>query len=47
MKNAFLNVAIPILSLTEPGAPQKIKLSEKATVTLWDRWDIEGYELTL
>lgn len=47
MKNAFLNIAIPILSLTEPGPPQKIKLSEKVTVTLWDRWDIEGYELTL
>lgn len=40
MKNAFLNLAVPILQLTEPGAAQKTKLHEELSVTLWDQWEI-------
>lgn len=41
MKNAFLNLAVPILQLTEPGTVPKIKLTEGLTVTLWDRWEVK------
>mgnify|MGYP000926696280 CR=1 FL=1 len=41
MKNAFMNLAVPILQLSEPGAPMKTKLSEKLEVTVWDRWEIK------
>lgn len=37
MKNGFLNLAVPMLQLTEPGAAAKIKLHETLSVTLWDR----------
>ena len=40
VKNAFLNFAVPYLTLSEPGPAQKVKLTEKLTVTLWDRWEI-------
>ena len=40
MKNSFLNLAIPYFSQSEPGEVPKIKLHEKLTVTIWDRWDI-------
>ncbi len=35
-KNAFLNFAVPYLNLSEPGAPNKIKLQENLIVTIWD-----------
>lgn len=48
MKNAFINLAVPILSLTEPGTVQKIKLNEEVSVTLWDRWEVRnGKNITL
>jgi len=39
MKNAFLNLAVPIMALSEPGSAPKIKLTEKLEVNLWDRWE--------
>lgn len=36
IKNAFLNLAVGMLQLTEPGPPNKVKLHEDLTVTLWD-----------
>ena len=42
IKNAFLNLAVPILTQSEPAAPPKVKLTEKVSVTLWDRWEIQG-----
>jgi ubiquitin-activating enzyme E1 len=41
IKNAFLNLAVPILTQSEPGEAPKIKLTETLSVTLWDRWEIE------
>ena len=40
MKNAFLNFAVPYLTLSEPGPVQTVKLTDKLSVTLWDRWEI-------
>ena len=38
IKNAFLNLAVPILTQSEPADAPKIELTEGLTVTLWDRW---------
>ena len=40
MKNAFLNLAVPLLQLTEPQKAETIKIHEELSVTLWDRWEI-------
>ena len=39
-RNSFLNLAIPLLQSSEPGACAKIKIKEGLTTTLWDRWEI-------
>ena len=41
VKNAFLNLAVPILTQSEPGEAPPVKLTEKLTVTLWDRWEVK------
>lgn len=46
-RNAFLNLAVPIMQASEPGDVQKIKLTDKIETTLWDRWEVEGANLTL
>lgn len=48
MKNAFLNLAIPSFVLGEPGSVPKIKVHDKLTVSIWDRWDVKlGDKITL
>ena len=49
MKSAFVNLAVPIMQLSEPGEVPKIKIHENLTVTLWDRWTFNdvGGKLTL
>ena len=47
MKNAFVNIAIPYVQLTEPGGAPTIKVNETVSVTLWDRWDVNGKDLTI
>ena len=47
MKNAFINLAIPYIQQTEPGAAPLIKLNTDVTVTLWDRWDVKGGDMKL
>lgn len=47
MKNAFINLAIPYVQLTEPGSAPQIKLNEDITVNLWDRWDFKAEQFTL
>ena len=39
-RNSFLNLAIPSLSSSEPGACPKNVIKEGLTTTLWDRWEI-------
>ena len=41
MKSAFLNLAVPVMQLSEPGTYEKIKLHKDLTVNLWDRWDVK------
>ncbi len=38
MRNAYLNLAVPSLQMSEPGEVAKKKLTDKLTVNLWDRW---------
>ena len=40
-RNSFLNLAIPLLQSSEPGACTKKKIREGLTTTLWDRWEIK------
>lgn len=40
MKNAFINLAINFIQLTEPGAALKVSLTPNLSVTLWDRWKV-------
>ncbi len=40
MKNAFLNLAVPLLQLSEPGPVPKLKVHENLVVTIWDRWEV-------
>ncbi|CAD8118277.1 unnamed protein product [Paramecium sonneborni] len=48
MKNGFINLAVPIVQLTEPMKAETIKLNEEVNVTLWDRWEVRlGKEITL
>ena len=39
-RNSFLNLAIPLLQSSEPGACIKNIIREGLTTTLWDRWEI-------
>lgn len=41
LKNSFLNLAVPSLMMGEPGGPEKFKLHDELSVTLWDRWEFE------
>ena len=41
-RNAFVNLALPYMSLSEPGEAKKIKLTNELTVTLWDRWEVKS-----
>jgi hypothetical protein len=48
MKNGFINLAVPIVQLTEPMKVETIKLAEDVNVTLWDRWDVKlGKDVTI
>ncbi|XP_056022965.1 ubiquitin-like modifier-activating enzyme 6 isoform X2 [Ostrea edulis] len=41
-KNTFLNLALPIVLLSEPGPVEKTVIKEGLTVTMWDRWELHG-----
>ncbi|BFY97150.1 hypothetical protein BsWGS_00190 [Bradybaena similaris] len=42
LKNCFLNLALPVILLSEPGPVAKTVLREGLSVTIWDKWDIRG-----
>ncbi|KAA3669926.1 uncharacterized protein DEA37_0009770, partial [Paragonimus westermani] len=39
-RNAFLNLALPVILLSEPAPCVRTKLPSGAEFTLWDRWVI-------
>ncbi|KAK7116491.1 ubiquitin-like modifier-activating enzyme 6 [Littorina saxatilis] len=41
-KNAFLNLALPLLLLSEPGPCARTVLKEGLSVSVWDKWTICG-----
>ena len=46
-RNAFLNLAIPVFALSEPGPAPRIPITKSAAYTLWDKWEVKGGDLTL
>ncbi len=40
MRNAFINLAVPLLQLGEPGEVEKIKVHDNLETTLWERWEV-------
>jgi ubiquitin-activating enzyme E1 len=46
-RNAFVNIALPFVTLSEPGEAPKVKNGDKEW-SLWDRFDVdEGRDITL
>ena len=45
-RNAFLNLAVPSLMLSEPAEPLKHELKEELVVDAWERWEINITEKT-
>lgn len=41
-KNCFLNLALPVLLLSEPGPVEKTVIKEGLTITMWDKWEVKG-----
>ncbi len=41
MKNSYLNLAVPSMQMSEPGEVLKTKITDKLTVNLWDRWEVD------
>ena len=39
-KNSFMNLAVPSLTMSEPGEPRVTKINEKMTVSVWSRWEV-------
>lgn len=47
-RNIFMNLAVPVMTASEPGDAIKTKLVENLEVSLWDRWEIRNAaEMTL
>lgn len=44
LRNCFLNLALPVIVLSEPGPVVKNVLREGLAVTIWDKWEIKGHE---
>jgi len=45
-KNIFLNLAVPIMSAPEPADEIKTKLTKDLSVSIWDRWNMDGSDKT-
>jgi hypothetical protein len=46
LRNAFLNLAVPVVQLSEPGEVEKVKLTPTLGVTIWDLWEVKCNEST-
>lgn len=40
-KNTFLNMAIPVLQMSEPGPSIKTAIKEGLIVDTWERWEVQ------
>lgn len=40
LRNAFVNLAVPIVQLGQPGQVQKIKVHDKLDTNVWERWEV-------
>ncbi|CAE1293129.1 UBE1L2 [Acanthosepion pharaonis] len=41
-RNCFLNLALPMILLSEPGPAETTKINDELSFTVWDRWEIHG-----
>jgi len=46
-KNTFLNLALPLFTISEPGPAKKIPILGSAYYTLWDSWTVNDPTMTL
>jgi ubiquitin-activating enzyme E1-like protein 2 len=46
-KNAWMNLALPSVTFSEPQECSVTKISDDVSVSLWDRWDIQEGDLAL
>lgn len=44
MRNTFLNLAVPLIQLSEPGEASKTKIHDDLSFTIWDRWEVKCSE---
>ena len=42
-RNAFLNIALPLIVLSEPAPAQRTQITEGVSYTLWDKWEVQGH----
>lgn len=43
-RNAFLNLALPVVAASEPAPAKKTEIKEGMFFTDWDRWEVHGSE---
>lgn len=41
-RNAFLNLALPIVIFSEPAPPQRTAIGSSFSFTEWDQWEVKG-----
>lgn len=41
-RNAFLNLALPVVAASEPAPAKKIPITDGMFFTDWDRWEVHG-----
>lgn len=41
-RNCFLNLALPLIVVSEPAPAQRTPITDKLSFTLWDRWEVKG-----
>lgn len=42
-RNCFINLALPVLVLSEPGPAEKTVIRDGLSYTNWDRWEVQGH----
>ncbi|XP_062516487.1 ubiquitin-like modifier-activating enzyme 6 isoform X2 [Corticium candelabrum] len=42
-RNVFLNLALPLMVLSEPAAAERTEIRQGLSYTLWDKWEVRGH----